>query len=207
MNKIPTLFKRDENNRKYVTDEVNPECQWVLDGEGVATRKYDGTCMMLDSDGVWWQRRELKKDRPIPEVFKELNYDEVTGKRIGWVPMDPKGYFHPFLEALGVNTKEDWTRITEAIAQATNDYLYEPGTYELIGPKINGNPEGAEKHHLINHMTQTKGFSEASDSDRSIEGIKNLIRRYHERDNVEGIVWHHPDGRMAKLKARDIPNV
>ncbi len=21
----------------------------------------------------------------------------------------------------------------------------------------------------------------------------------------EGIVWHHPDGRMAKLKARDLP--
>ena len=22
---------------------------------------------------------------------------------------------------------------------------------------------------------------------------------------VEGIVWHHPDGRMAKLKGRDFP--
>jgi hypothetical protein len=22
----------------------------------------------------------------------------------------------------------------------------------------------------------------------------------------EGVVWHHPDGRMAKLKARDLPS-
>jgi hypothetical protein len=25
-------------------------------------------------------------------------------------------------------------------------------------------------------------------------------------EGVEGIVWHHPDGRMAKLKGRDFPS-
>jgi hypothetical protein len=24
-------------------------------------------------------------------------------------------------------------------------------------------------------------------------------------DGIEGIVWHHDDGRMAKIKARDFP--
>ncbi len=28
-------------------------------------------------------------------------------------------------------------------------------------------------------------------------------RGWFARHDVEGIVWHHPDGRMAKLKARD----
>ena len=34
MKKIPTLFKRDPVNRSLVTREVNPDCQWVIDGEG-----------------------------------------------------------------------------------------------------------------------------------------------------------------------------
>ena len=47
MKKIPTLFIRDASNPKFVTREVNPECQWVIDGEGVATRKWDGSACLI----------------------------------------------------------------------------------------------------------------------------------------------------------------
>ena len=47
MHKIPTLFRRDPDDRKRVLPEANPACQWVLDGEGTPTRKYDGTCVLL----------------------------------------------------------------------------------------------------------------------------------------------------------------
>lgn len=48
MKKIPTVFVRDpETNLKHVRDEVHPDCQWVLDGEGVPTRKWDGTCVRV----------------------------------------------------------------------------------------------------------------------------------------------------------------
>ena len=43
MKKIPTIFLRDEQDRKHVTNQINPECQWVFDGKGIATIKYDGT--------------------------------------------------------------------------------------------------------------------------------------------------------------------
>ena len=44
MQKIPTLFERDwTGDRSRVLDKVNPEAAWVLAGEGVATRKRDGT--------------------------------------------------------------------------------------------------------------------------------------------------------------------
>ena len=66
MNKIPTVFQRNENDRRYVTREVNPECQWVLDGEGVPTRKFDGTCVRLADDGSWWARREVKPGKEPP---------------------------------------------------------------------------------------------------------------------------------------------
>lgn len=42
MQKIPTLFVRDPSNPKAVTAEVNPDCAWVLAGEGIATRKPGG---------------------------------------------------------------------------------------------------------------------------------------------------------------------
>ena len=50
MEKIPTVFVRDDaTNRKHVRDEVHPACGWVLAGEGVATRKFDGTCVLAVS--------------------------------------------------------------------------------------------------------------------------------------------------------------
>ena len=48
MKKIPTLFERKPDYLSGVIDEINPLCKWVADGEGVATRKYDGTAMMID---------------------------------------------------------------------------------------------------------------------------------------------------------------
>jgi hypothetical protein len=209
MNKIPTVFKRDKNNRKYVTEEVLEECQWVLDGEGVATRKYDGTCVMLDDTGNWWSRREVKPNKPTPPNFVEVNLDEFTGKRIGWVPLEPGGYYHPFLQALGL-VSEVKMKTSEAIQdwidQITNDYMYEPGTYELVGPKINGNPEGKENHELIRHEDAFR-FTRRSDAGPlTFEIIRDLILTHHQVDGMEGLVWHHPDGRMAKLKARDFPS-
>jgi hypothetical protein len=33
-----------------------------------------------------------------------------------------------------------------------------------------------------------------------------LIVTHSKAFGWEGVVWHHPDGRMAKLKARDLPS-
>ena len=50
MRKIPTLYVRDwDGDRRYVLPQVTPGCEWVVvNGEGVATRKFDGTCVMYD---------------------------------------------------------------------------------------------------------------------------------------------------------------
>jgi hypothetical protein len=37
------------------------------------------------------------------------------------------------------------------------------------------------------------------DAPRMFEGLRTWLAE----NDVEGIVWHHPDGRMAKIKARD----
>ncbi len=68
------------------------------------------------------------------------------------------------------------------------------GTYELVGPKIQGNPEGFVEHTLVSH-----DLCDVVDAPTDYEGLKAWFAG---RD-IEGVVWHHPDGRMAKIKAKD----
>ena len=71
------------------------------------------------------------------------------------------------------------------------------GTYELIGPKVQGNPEGSETHALVSHGDLKLILD--PQPPRDFDGL----RAWMEGQNIEGIVWHHSDGRMAKLKLRD----
>ncbi len=192
MRKIPTLFVRDENDRRHVTDRTDPACEWVFTDRGVTgTRKYDGTCVMLDEQGRWWARREIKPGKEAPPYFVEADHDQTTGKTVGWEPIGHCGYSRWHAEALAeadANVEDPWTD-------------WKPGTYELIGPKINGNPERYEHHWLIRHQDAEVCMSGAITAD----GVVERVRELHRADGQEGIVFHHPDGRMAKIKARDFP--
>ena len=68
MKKIPTLFEREFENHKVISisDKVTPGMEWVLDGEGVATVKYDGTCCAI-IDGVFYKRYDAKRGKKPPE--------------------------------------------------------------------------------------------------------------------------------------------
>jgi hypothetical protein len=190
MQKIPTLYKRNPEDMKRVLDEVTPGCEWVLAGEGVPTRKWDGTCVMLDEEGNWWARREVKPGQELPKVFRLEETDPNTGKIVGWVPMEASAFAKWHAEAL------------KATGRAPEHW--QPGTYELIGPKINGNPEGRMHHWLVPHGAAI--FKVNYDQWPMLRDAapRDLIEACREM-GWEGIVWHHPDGRMAKLKVRDYP--
>ncbi len=178
MKKIPSLFARNHDTNGLVRDEVTPGCEWVLAGEGVATRKHDGACCMFRA-GVFYKRRTLRKGEPRPADFEPAtDFDPVTGLQQGWLPVSPDGpedrYFR---EALA------------AAPQPPPD-----GTYELCGPMIQGNPERFAAHVLVPH-----GQEVLADCPRDFRGLMDYLRG---RD-IEGVVWHHPDGRMAKLKGTD----
>jgi hypothetical protein len=176
MNKIPTLFLRDPDDRKRTLPEVHPDCRWVLDGEGTPTRKYDGTCVMLDEHGDWWARREVRPGRTRPPGYQPVMTDEATGKTVGWEPIAQSAYARYHAEALTGGPRR-------------------PGTYELIGPKINGNPEKVRGHELVPHAE-----ADVLDVPRDFAGLREWLLAHPQ---YEGIVWHHPDGRRAKLKHRD----
>jgi hypothetical protein len=177
MNKIPTVFLRDPADRKRTLGEVHPDCGWVLAGEGTPTRKYDGTCVLLDEDGVWWARREVRPGRQRPPGYRPVETDEATGKTVGWEPIAQSSYaiYH-----------------AEAVA---DDVRRAAGTYELIGPRINGNPESVPTHQLVRHAD-----ADVLDVPRDFAGLRAWLLAH---PRFEGIVWHHPDGRRAKLKHRD----
>jgi len=201
--KIPTLFVRNPDDRAHVLDEVTPGCEWVIAGEGAATRKYDGTCVMYDGT-AWWARREVKPGKNIPDNYRIVQHDENTGKLVGWEPMAQSSFAKYHAEALdapwGIADAKPsgrWAPPMQPVANAT---------YELCGPKVTGNPERIEDGHLlIRH-----GYTAAVDRDEmaslpaTFDGLHSWL---HARPQWEGIVWHHPDGRMAKLKARDFPKV
>ena len=182
MRKIPTLFVRDEaSNRKHVRDEVTPGCEWVLAGEGVPTRKYDGSCVLV-RDGHLLKRQEIGAGATPPAGFEAVHVDGITGKNMGWVPV-------------GDGPEDKWHR--EAWSNHGDGADLSDGTYELVGPKVQGNPERYESHRLVRH-----DYAEVlADSPRTFDGLRAWLVAH----DFEGIVWHHPDGRRAKLKKRDFP--
>lgn len=182
MKKIPTMFVRDwTGDRSRVLNEVTPGCEWVQAGEGIPTRKIDGTCCRRQ-DGLWWKRRELRKGDAMPDGFEIAGQDDETGKTVGWV-------------LVGTGPEDQYMR--EAMARPD---FYADGTYELIGPKVQGNPEGMTGHFLIRHGVGHAGRVSDKEVPRDFDGLKAW---FTEAPFVEGIVFHHPDGRMAKIKVRD----
>jgi hypothetical protein len=176
--KIPTMFERDwDGDRSRVIDKPHPDCGWVFAGEGIATRKYDGTSCLL-RDGKIYKRREIKQGAFVPPDFEAVTYDEETGKTVGWVPV-------------GDGPDDRWHR--EAFEDARG---YSDGTFELLGPKVQGNVEWRSKHVLQPHsMARTYPLAP-----RTFEGLRAW---FEEHRDIEGLVFHHEDGRMAKIKLRD----
>lgn len=176
MKKIPTIFDRDWNgDRSRVVNVQHKDCGWVFAGEGAATRKIDGTSCMV-RDGELFKRRELRKGDVAPPLFESLGTDDETGKTVGWVPVDPASPADKFH--------------AEAFDQSLPN-----GTYELVGPKVQGNPERYEKHTLVAHSS----LAMTDQPPRDFDGLQTWLTG----KNIEGVVWHHPDGRMAKIKLRD----
>lgn len=180
MKKVITLFQRDYEGTRLVFDAIVPGAEWVLAGEGRATEKIDGTsCLMRD--GKLYKRYELKKGRIAPANFEPAQEpDSFTGEVPGWLPV--------------TDAPEDkWHRI----ALSNLGKPLDNGTYELIGPKVQGN-----KYNLASHIFRLHGDITLTEVPNPVtfEAIKVWLEKHPQ---YEGIVWHHPDGRMVKIKRRD----
>ena len=183
MKKIISLFQRNYDGDNLVRDEVVPGAEWVLVGEGVPTEKIDGTSCMV-RDGKLFKRYSCREGKPVPKGFELVDRVEQTHplsknvvKLYGWVPVGdgPQDQWH----------REAWQRCAPL----------PDGTYELYGPKVQSNP-----YRCLDHWLKRHGIMRYGDHmPRDFDGLK----KWFAENEVEGIVWHHPDGRMVKLKRRD----
>lgn len=174
MKKIPTIFEREVTGKKaFAINKWNEECLWVRDGEGVATRKWDGSACLI-RDGKLYKRLEWSEGKgPAPKGWLHHSFDPAALSGHGWFPV-------------GDGPDDRWHR--EA------PHPGHDGTFELVGPKVNGNKDRFEAHTLVAH-----GYLQCNDIPRDFDGIKAWLAEHE----LEGVVWHHPDGRMAKIKWRD----
>lgn len=187
MPKIECPFIRKEINGDYiVTDEIDPDYKWVFEDDNVlAIEKLHGTNVsILIQDGVItgvWNRTER-----IPFFNK--------GKKWiieGLLNSFEKGYMGDLLDGQHFG--------------------------ELIGPKVNGNPYRLKEHLWIPFETfcqkhlRYKSWGKYPKDFKTISEWfeKDLIPLYacmaqgeegRKTGFVEGIVFTHQDGRMAKLR-------
>lgn len=126
-----------------------------------------------------YKRYDVKKGKNVPDGAIPCQYpDEITGHWPHWVKCDR-------------NNKTDKYHF-EAYDRELN--LID-GTYELIGPKINGNRENYSYHVLIKHGVEVYYVHPSFEQ----------LKRFLEISDIEGIVFHATDlsGRMCKIRKSD----
>lgn len=197
MKKIKTLFVIDRNTN-LATQTPNEGTDWVFKGEGKATIKYDGTACMF-KDGVLYKRYDRKLKKQYTQKARSMGSDFVaTDDMFNEVPADaipceekpdPKSFHFPHWVKVSKDNPQDQFHL-----DAFSKGRFEDGTYELLGPKINGNAYELTENKLVKH-----GVDVVDVPDRTYEGMFDLLVNLH----GEGVVFHHNDGRMVKCRRKD----
>lgn len=186
MKKIPTLFERVYENHKIVgiTENVTSGCEFVLQGEGVATVKYDGSCAAI-INGELYKRYDAKKGKTPPAgAIPCCDPDPITGHHPHWVKVDADNPADKWFIQAYKNYFED--------IELDKTLLFN-GTYEAIGKHFQGNP-----YHLTNDTLIRHGGN-VIEVERSFEGIKNYLAKHE----IEGIVFWKDGEPKCKIKRSD----
>lgn len=188
MKKIPTLFKREFEGHKVVRvlPEVIEGMEWVLNGDGIATVKYDGSCCAV-IDGKFYLRYDAKNGKPIPEgaIKCQEEADPVTGHLPCWVLCNRNNPSHKWYVKAFDHYVAD---------QAMADHYVIDGTYEAIGLHFNGNMYNLSNDTLIMH-----GIDVIEDCPRTFDGIREYLRNHY----IEGIVFWKDGEPKCKIKRSD----
>jgi len=214
--KIKSLFCRNYDGDHLVRPEVVEGSEWVLAGEGVPTRKWDGTSCMV-RDGALFKRYDRKLHRggfqkkQAGETLTEGDFKSApadweaceaapnlhTGHWPGWIPVSDKPEDCWHREALAYH--KGYAVAMEQVTNSRCFALLRDGTYELIGPKVQNNAELWGFHERVPHGCDALPPFRLDDA----IALFSSIRRFLSDTPMEGIVWHHPDGRMVKIKSKD----
>jgi hypothetical protein len=200
MRKIPVVFAMDYDS-EMVTPVIKPGCEWVVEGQGVATVKIDGSACRY-RDGKLWKRFDRKLNKHAQSLHDrgrlpiDVNESHFRDPPLGFEPCepspDPVTFHWPGWVPISVDNPADKYHIDALKHQV--DPLEEGQTYELVGPTLASNPYELDHHRLVKH-----GEEIVEVPDRSFDGLRQFLDAHY----IEGLVFHHPDGRMAKIRRKD----
>ena len=195
MRKIPCLFVREffGGLPPSLTEEVTPGCEWALAGKGIATRKWDGTACMVKNGNLYkrYDYKAQRRTKALPEgaIPCDPEPDEMTGHWPHWVPVT-------------VAKEDRWHRLAWRHHQVL---CY--GTFELIGPMINGNREDVSGLEFRAHGADRIRIKieTAGHHGREIPWTFHTIKAILSMLPFEGIVFHHVDDdtRRCKIRRKD----
>jgi len=212
MKKISTVFLINRET-DLATMGVAEQHEWVLNGEGFATVKFDGTAVTF-LNGRWYKRFDRKLNKQAQKRFNKWKsgYDKhafvptEADFRVlpeGAIPNqpepDPITFHHPHWVPADLNAPEN-KQLAEAVLVMIQAQIapIDGASYELIGPDIQRNPHSLSRHQLVRHGAEV--IHELNTPTRDFHQIKAWLESNH----GEGLVFHHPDGRMAKIRRKDM---
>lgn len=204
LGKINSIFEyvRDDSGRPTGDTQniISKDLQEKLasDMSYRVTAKVDGTCCWIHQ-GTLWARQDVKTGRTAPEGWVPTNGTEpdAGGHLIGFRPLNTGDKWHRDAlkdngtSGLFIQRGEDGNFI-----YATHPLSdFENVTVELVGPKLNGNKHGLEKHALIVH-----GSIDVTESIGDRWKTHETMTEWLTTDGAkyEGVVIHMSDGSCYK---------
>lgn len=207
--KVP---KRVNNSLERITDMPKLHSPFVrkeIDGDYVVTPEVN--------DGFEWVFKEAKKVRAI-EKLHGTNVSVVIKNGNITSVFNRKTRIKPYTKSKQSITKGILNSIKRGYLELEDGQWFG----EVIGPKINGNPHNLKKHYWIpfkkyclKHLEYKSYGEHPTDFDSLSDWFKNtLFSLFHSKWHgtsldeasvsngvfCEGIVFWHPDGRLAKLR-------
>lgn len=182
MPKLHSPFVRKEINGEYVvTPEIDPDYTWVFEEEGVvAYEKLDGTNVSI-----------IIENQKITRVFNRMNEQDLLSN-------------NQVMQAVRNAYEKGYCNFTD-------------GQYfgEAVGPKIQSNKYNLKTHiwlpyqgRFFQDKLRIKSWGKYPKTYEAVSEWfeKYLMPIYYKMNNdgedgfTEGVVFYHPDGRMAKLR-------
>lgn len=181
MKKIETIFDRGDDFK--VIDKPREGCEWVFAGEGVVTEKLDGTNVRLTVEKGKIVHVEKRRNPSKAEKAQGVEPGYVDASR------DDPSDKHIFRATDNTNVSNQPDGLHEA---------------EAVGPKIQGNSLGLDQTACYPFMSMPVILPDMPRNFQAISDyVCNLDSVFNPEHKAEGIVFHHPDGRMAKIKRKD----
>ncbi len=187
MNKIPTIFERDPKTYK-VTAEIRPECLWILSEEAIATEKLDGMNVRLTT-----RRGEIVR---VERRNNPTKQQKARGIVEPWYREAFRDADQHIIKATGFTDVSKWCDGEHCC--------------EAIGPSLQNNPLGLKDPVCVSIdlgsdscCLALKTQYLATDFDVFRQWILMLESSYSPGHPAEGVVFHHWDGRRAKIKRKD----